>query len=85
MLINADLPRAVRRAAEVIAAGEPLNPEVIAQVEKHWGWTIRRPQTEDDPRGSEHARQQVARSMARCRARALLGRPSIRSRASGRR
>jgi acetyl-CoA synthetase len=26
---------------EAIGAGEPLNPEVIAQVEKHWGLTIR--------------------------------------------
>lgn len=42
MLINADLgaarPRGLR---EVIGAGEPLNPEVIHQVEKHWGLTIR--------------------------------------------
>ena len=42
MLINADLsagrPGALR---EAIGAGEPLNPEVISQVEKHWGLTIR--------------------------------------------
>ena len=42
MLINADLssgrPAALR---EAIGAGEPLNPEVIHQVEKHWGLTIR--------------------------------------------
>ncbi|GAA4669088.1 AMP-binding protein [Gordonia humi] len=42
MLINADLsagrPRALR---EAIGAGEPLNPEVIHQVEKNWGLTIR--------------------------------------------
>jgi acetyl-CoA synthetase len=42
MLINADLahgkPGALR---EAIGAGEPLNPEVIHQVEKHWGLTIR--------------------------------------------
>lgn len=42
MLINADLaggrPSGLR---EVIGAGEPLNPEVIHQVEKHWGLTIR--------------------------------------------
>jgi acetyl-CoA synthetase len=42
MLINADLsggrPSALR---EAIGAGEPLNPEVISQVERHWGLTIR--------------------------------------------
>jgi acetyl-CoA synthetase len=41
MLINADLgvrPDALR---EVIAAGEPLNPEVIEQVRRRWGLTIR--------------------------------------------
>ncbi|WP_017933243.1 AMP-binding protein [Nocardioides sp. Iso805N] len=42
MLINADLsaarPTALR---EAIGAGEPLNPEVISQVERHWGLTIR--------------------------------------------
>lgn len=42
MLINADLsggrPDSLR---EAIGAGEPLNPEVISQVEKHWGLTIR--------------------------------------------
>ncbi len=42
MLVNADLsagrPPDLR---EVLSAGEPLNPEVIAQVAKHWGLTIR--------------------------------------------
>jgi acetyl-CoA synthetase len=42
MLITADLsggrPPHLR---EVIGAGEPLNPEVIAQVRAHWGLTIR--------------------------------------------
>jgi acetyl-CoA synthetase len=42
MLINADLsagrPDSLR---EAIAAGEPLNPEVISQVQRHWGLTIR--------------------------------------------
>jgi acetyl-CoA synthetase len=42
MLVNADLsagrPPHLR---EVLSAGEPLNPEVIAQVAKHWGLTIR--------------------------------------------
>ncbi len=42
MLINADLssgrPPALR---EVIGAGEPLNPEVISQVQRHWGLSLR--------------------------------------------
>jgi acetyl-CoA synthetase len=41
MLIQADLgvkPAALR---EVVGAGEPLNPEVIAHVQKRWGMTIR--------------------------------------------
>ena len=41
MFIQQDL-RAIRtRLREVCAAGEPLNPEVIAQVEAAWGLTIR--------------------------------------------
>lgn len=41
MLIQADLgirPDALR---EIVAAGEPLNPDVIAQVARAWGLTIR--------------------------------------------
>jgi len=41
MLINADLSSGPGALREVIGAGEPLNPEVIAQVEKAWGLTIR--------------------------------------------
>ena len=41
MLINADLSDGPGALREVIGAGEPLNPEVIAQVRKHWGLTIR--------------------------------------------
>ncbi len=41
MLINADLSGGPGMLREAIAAGEPLNPEVISQVEKHWGLTIR--------------------------------------------
>jgi acetyl-CoA synthetase len=41
MLINADLSGGPGSLREAIGAGEPLNPEVIAQVEKHWGLTIR--------------------------------------------
>lgn len=41
MLIQADLAGKKGSLREVIGAGEPLNPEVIGQVEKHWGLTIR--------------------------------------------
>jgi acetyl-CoA synthetase len=41
MLINADLSGGPGALREVVAAGEPLNPEVISQVEKAWGLTIR--------------------------------------------
>lgn len=41
MLIQADLDGRRGSLREVIGAGEPLNPEVIGQVEKHWGLTIR--------------------------------------------
>jgi acetyl-CoA synthetase len=42
MLIQADLAAAdTSRLRECVAAGEPLNPEVIDQVRKAWGITIR--------------------------------------------
>lgn len=41
MLIQADLSRGAGDLREAISAGEPLNPEVIGQVRKHWGMTIR--------------------------------------------
>ena len=42
MLIQADLPAAnVSVLRECVAAGEPLNPEVIEQVRKAWGITVR--------------------------------------------
>ncbi len=41
MLINADLSVGKGSLREVIGAGEPLNPEVIAQVKKAWGMTLR--------------------------------------------
>jgi acetyl-CoA synthetase len=41
MLINADLSAGRGALREAIGAGEPLNPEVISQVEKHWNLTIR--------------------------------------------
>jgi acetyl-CoA synthetase len=41
MLINADLTGGSGSLREAIAAGEPLNPEVISQVKRQWGLTIR--------------------------------------------
>jgi len=41
MLIQADLSGGRGALREVVSAGEPLNPEVIAQVRSHWGLTIR--------------------------------------------
>jgi len=41
MLIQADLGRVQVPLREVVGAGEPLNPEVISQVRKAWGLTIR--------------------------------------------
>ncbi len=41
MLITSDLSGGPGSLREVIGAGEPLNPEVIAQVERAWGLTIR--------------------------------------------
>lgn len=41
MLINGDLSGGPGALREVVAAGEPLNPEVIEQVERAWGLTIR--------------------------------------------
>ncbi|GHE63869.1 AMP-binding protein [Streptomyces capitiformicae] len=41
MLIQSDLGRLSTPPREVVAAGEPLNPEVIEQVRRAWGVTIR--------------------------------------------
>ena len=42
MLVQADLGRRARLPLrEVVGAGEPLNPEVIARVQEAWGLTIR--------------------------------------------
>lgn len=41
MLIAADLRGGPGSLRELISAGEPLNPEVIAQIERHWGLVIR--------------------------------------------
>jgi acetyl-CoA synthetase len=41
MLVDADLSGGPGSLREVIAAGEPLNPEVIEQVRRAWGLTLR--------------------------------------------
>ncbi len=41
MLINADLSGGPGTLREAVGAGEPLNPEVIEQVKRHWGLTLR--------------------------------------------
>src|SRR3954451_19427199 len=41
MLIQADLGAAKTQLREVVGAGEPLNPEIIEQVRRAWGLTLR--------------------------------------------
>ncbi|MEV6987291.1 AMP-binding protein [Sphaerisporangium sp. NPDC051017] len=41
MLITTDLPGGPGRLRELVAAGEPLNPEVVARIQDAWGLTIR--------------------------------------------
>ena len=41
MLIQADLSALAHPPREIVAAGEPLNPEIIEQVRQAWGVTIR--------------------------------------------
>ena len=41
MLIQSDLGTKPEGLREILGAGEPLNPDVIAQVERAWGLTIR--------------------------------------------
>ncbi len=41
ILVQQDLARWPVRLREAVSAGEPLNPEVIAQVERIWGITVR--------------------------------------------
>lgn len=41
MMILADLGDRPAQLREIVGAGEPLNPEVISQVQRQWGLTIR--------------------------------------------
>jgi acetyl-CoA synthetase len=41
MLIKEDLRKYSVKLREVVSAGEPLNPEIVRQVQDCWGLTIR--------------------------------------------
>ncbi|MFH8440034.1 isobutyrate:CoA ligase IbuL [Streptomyces sp. NPDC018026] len=70
MLIQADLSRLATPPREVVAAGEPLNPEVIEQVRRLWGRTIR------DGFGQTETAVQVSNSPGQVLKSGSMGRPS---------
>ncbi|MEU0622697.1 AMP-binding protein [Streptomyces rubiginosohelvolus] len=70
MLIQADLSRLATPPREVVAAGEPLNPEVIETVRREWGVTIR------DGFGQTETAVQVANSPGQPLKTGSMGRPS---------
>jgi acetyl-CoA synthetase len=69
MLIQADLSRLQRPPREVVAAGEPLNPEVIETVRREWGVTIR------DGFGQTETAVQVSNSPGQLLKTGSMGRP----------
>ncbi|MER6569610.1 AMP-binding protein [Streptomyces sp. NPDC001093] len=70
MLIQADLGLLATPPREVVAAGEPLNPEVIEQVRRAWGVTIR------DGFGQTETAVQVSNSPGQLLKTGSMGRPS---------
>ncbi|MBV2355710.1 AMP-binding protein [Streptomyces sp. J2-1] len=70
MLIQADLSRLAHRPREVVAAGEPLNPEVVEQVRRAWGVTVR------DGFGQTETAVQVSNSPGQVLKTGSMGRPS---------
>ncbi|WP_155060292.1 AMP-binding protein [Streptomyces blattellae] len=70
MLIQADLTQLRTPPREVLAAGEPLNPEVIEQVRRAWGVTIR------DGFGQTETAVQVSNSPGQPLKTGSMGRPS---------
>ncbi|MEU3661018.1 AMP-binding protein [Streptomyces sp. NPDC032940] len=70
MLIQADLSQLATPPREVVAAGEPLNPEVIEQVRRAWGVTIR------DGFGQTETAVQVSNSPGQVLKTGSMGRPS---------
>ncbi|MFI6548184.1 AMP-binding protein [Streptomyces prunicolor] len=70
MLIQADLSQLRTPPREALAAGEPLNPEVIEQVRRAWGVTIR------DGFGQTETAVQVSNSPGQPLKTGSMGRPS---------
>ena len=69
MLIQADLGRVQVPLRELVGAGEPLNPEVIAQVRAAWGLTIR------DGFGQTESSVQIANTPGQPLKEGSMGRP----------
>ncbi|ANP50391.1 acetyl-CoA synthetase [Streptomyces griseochromogenes] len=70
MLIQSDLSRLATPPREAVAAGEPLNPEVIEQVRRAWGVTVR------DGFGQTETAVQVSNSPGQRLKTGSMGRPS---------
>ncbi|WP_030219650.1 AMP-binding protein [Streptomyces bikiniensis] len=70
MLIQADLGQLKTPPREVVAAGEPLNPEVIEAVRRAWGITVR------DGFGQTETAVQVSNSPGQRLKEGSMGRPS---------
>ncbi|NUP75678.1 MAG: AMP-binding protein [Sinomonas sp.] len=69
MLIQSDLTRLATPPRKVVSAGEPLNAEVIGQVERAWGVTIR------DGFGQTETTVQVANTPGQPVTAGAMGRP----------
>ncbi|MER6345841.1 AMP-binding protein [Streptomyces sp. NPDC001595] len=69
MLIQADLTQLRTPPREAVAAGEPLNPEVIEQVRRAWGVTVR------DGFGQTETAVQIANSPGQPLKTGSMGRP----------
>ncbi len=69
MMIQSDLSQVHVSLRELLSAGEPLNPEVIEQVKRHWGLTIR------DGYGQTETTLQVANSPGQAVKSGSMGRP----------
>lgn len=69
MLVQADLASMTAPPKKVVAAGEPLNPELINQVERVWGTTVR------DGFGQTETTLQIANSPGQKVKAGSMGRP----------